>query len=200
MNDWVKAIKDWVEVWGESRRRRFQCAVSDRRAALYPIRIKAAFLKTWRLTMPRRFVLIVAALITWLAFSSVAAPQSTPGISVSPGTHISSDSPNAPFVETFLAINPVDPQNLIAASIVGTNGSTGSRVYASRDGGHALHQGRITTGQLSLCSLFASRKSRDAVRMVGNTTDRGVRIAIFTTFYVFLPPIDTGTVPFKYVS
>jgi hypothetical protein len=34
--------------------------------------------------MTRRFVLIVAALITWLAFSSVAAPQSTPGISVLP--------------------------------------------------------------------------------------------------------------------
>jgi hypothetical protein len=82
--------------------------------------------------MTRRFVLIVVALITWFAFSSVAAPQSAPGISVSPGTPISSDSPNAPFVETFLAINPVDPQNLIATSIVGTNGSTGSRVYASR--------------------------------------------------------------------
>jgi hypothetical protein len=97
--------------------------------------------------MTRRFILIVvAAVVARVAFASVAEAQSAPAISVSAGTHISGDSPNAPFVESFDAINPVDPKNVIATSIVGTNGSTGSRVYASRDGGRTWQRARMRAG------------------------------------------------------
>jgi hypothetical protein len=88
----------------------------------------------------RDAVLVAVAVTT----GAVAPPLRAQGsdISVSAGTHVSTDSPTAPFVETFLAINPRDRNNLVAASMVGTDASMVTRVYASRDGGHTWQRGR----------------------------------------------------------
>ncbi len=81
----------------------------------------------------------LAVLLPLAAFSQV------PGITVSPGTEISSDRPADPHAETFLAINPRNPNNLIATSIAIENGHAGSAVYASFDGGKTWKHARTTT-------------------------------------------------------
>jgi hypothetical protein len=67
------------------------------------------------------------------------------GISVSPGTHISADNPKAPYAETFMAINPRNPNNLIAGSFVVEKGDVYSVVYASMDGSKTWKRSRTTT-------------------------------------------------------
>jgi hypothetical protein len=62
-------------------------------------------------------------------------PTAGPAIIVGPSVHVSADAPDAPHVESFLAINPVNPSQLVASSIVGTPGENGAAVYVSRDGG-----------------------------------------------------------------
>src|SRR5882724_8066166 len=76
----------------------------------------------------------------------------TSRVSVSAGTHISSDSPNTPFAETFLAINPRDAKNLVATSIVGFNGALHCYVYASRDGGRTWRRAQTSTADNPLFS------------------------------------------------
>src|SRR5258708_9783201 len=74
----------------------------------------------------------------------VSYPQVS-GISVSAGTHISTDSPKTPFAESFLAINPRDGKNLVVTSIVGFNGALHCYVYASRDGGRTWRRAQTST-------------------------------------------------------
>jgi hypothetical protein len=66
------------------------------------------------------------------------------GISVSGGRHISRDTPKSPFAETFLAINPHDDKNLIATSMVVSNGVFLCSIYASRDGGRSWQRAPTT--------------------------------------------------------
>ncbi len=82
-----------------------------------------------------------------IAASSTRPPAlraQTDGIRTSAGTHISTDAPNAPFFETFLALNPRDPNNLVATSMVGTDEGTRTPIYASRDGGRTWQRARTT--------------------------------------------------------
>ena len=75
-----------------------------------------------------------------LIFSAAAAGQQLsrrePAIAVGPSVHISTDNPKAPHVESFLAINPRNPAQLVASSIVVGPGGTAS-VYVSKDAGHS---------------------------------------------------------------
>jgi hypothetical protein len=89
-----------------------------------------------------RFLLFLFAAV--FQFARLSQAQ-VPGIMVSKGTHISSDSPQIPFAETFLAINPRDDKNLIAASMVVADGSVLSYVYASQDGGRSWQRAREAT-------------------------------------------------------
>ncbi len=92
---------------------------------------------------------IVLVLVTGIAFPLPSYPQA-PGISISAGTQISSDSPKTPFAETFLAINPRNTRNLITASMVVADGTVLSWVYASRDGGGTWQRARTTTENNSM--------------------------------------------------
>ncbi len=96
--------------------------------------------------MRREFALraALAALCLALWFPLAAASQH-PDIAVSPGTEISRDSPGDPHVETFLALNPRNPQNLLATSIAIENGKNASVVYASFDGGKTWKRARSAT-------------------------------------------------------
>ncbi len=75
----------------------------------------------------------------------MAAFSQVPGITVSPGTEISSGDPADPHFETFLAINPRNPKNLLATSLVIGDGRLGSVVYASFDGGKTWKRARTTS-------------------------------------------------------
>src|SRR6266853_2765710 len=95
--------------------------------------------RVWGLVL----TLVVA---TRFAFPTPAHAQAA-GISFSTGVHISSDTPKTPFVETFLAINPRDAKNLVATSIVGSNGAFHSYVYASREGGRTWRRAQTSTAE-----------------------------------------------------
>ena len=58
-----------------------------------------------------------------------------PAIVLGPSVHVSADNPKAPHVESFLALNPKDPSELVASSIV--YGETRAAVYLSRDAGRS---------------------------------------------------------------
>jgi len=57
------------------------------------------------------------------------------GIILGPSVQISADRPNAPHVESFLAISPKDPHQMLASSISFENGVAICVVYSSHDGG-----------------------------------------------------------------
>ena len=93
--------------------------------------------------MKRHFVraaLIILSFATGFHCSPVLGAR-VPGISMSSDTHISSDSPTTPFFETFLAINPRDANNLVATSMLVSDGVIGTRVYRSLDGGRTWGRG-----------------------------------------------------------
>jgi hypothetical protein len=87
-----------------------------------------------------------------LGASADPTPETVPGIAVGPSLHVSTDEPAARHVESWLAINPRDPHNLIAVSMVfGDRG--GVAAYASHDGGtnwvratHGAHSDRVFEG------------------------------------------------------
>jgi hypothetical protein len=76
-----------------------------------------------------RAVVISALWVPW----SVEAQR----ISVSKTVVISADAPTNAHGESFLAINPRDPNNLLAASNVVRESGTGTSAYVSRDGGQS---------------------------------------------------------------
>ena len=69
----------------------------------------------------------------WIAPVSLALPRNNLRIVIHEGVAISSDAPRLRYVESWLAINPRDPRNLVAAAITGDGG--GVAAYASTDGG-----------------------------------------------------------------
>jgi hypothetical protein len=76
-----------------------------------------------------------------LAAAPVPPQASGSAITVSPGVQISIDEPSARHVESVLAVNPRDPRNLVAASIV-LDSSARVAVYASVDGGQSWSRGK----------------------------------------------------------
>jgi hypothetical protein len=68
-----------------------------------------------------------------------------PVVKAFPGVLISSDELSARHVESVLALNPRDPQNLIAASMV-FGQQKGVAVYASHDGGQSWRRGTQAPG------------------------------------------------------
>ncbi len=87
-----------------------------------------------------------------LGARAARTPDHVPGITVGPSVQVSTDDPDIRHVESWLAINPHDPRNLIAASMVfGDRG--GVAAYASQDGGkswvratHGPHSDRVFEG------------------------------------------------------
>jgi len=72
--------------------------------------------------------------LIWLGANAGQTPDHVPGIGVRSSVQISTDEPAARHLESWLAINPRDPRNLIAASMVfGERG--GVAAYVSQDGG-----------------------------------------------------------------
>ena len=79
-------------------------------------------------------------LLALLGLAIGAKPSPVLQIIVGESKPISVDDPAARHVESFLAISPRDPRNLIAASMVfGTR--SGIAVYASADGGRSWTRG-----------------------------------------------------------
>src|ERR1043166_15507 len=76
---------------------------------------------------------ITAALAVIVAAAGSAAAQ-TATIRMGRSTLVSGDAPTVPHAETFLAVNPRDARNLIAASTI-LQGGWRDAVYASHDGG-----------------------------------------------------------------
>ncbi|HVT59792.1 MAG TPA: sialidase family protein [Thermoanaerobaculia bacterium] len=74
------------------------------------------------------------ALLGLLGLAPGAAPAHFSSITLLPSTQISTDEPAARHVESWLAVNPRDPRNLIAAAIVYSRYG-GVAAYASQDGG-----------------------------------------------------------------
>src|SRR5882724_1048619 len=82
-----------------------------------------------------------------LAQSRSMRPMTPPGIVISPTTHISADAPTTTYFESFLTVNPRNPQNLLAlATSVVTVGREiplyAAPVYASFDGGRTWQRSR----------------------------------------------------------
>ncbi|HEY7114107.1 MAG TPA: sialidase family protein [Thermoanaerobaculia bacterium] len=83
-----------------------------------------------------------------LAAAASRAPAAKPAraFDVASSVEVSTDAPLARHVESVLAINPRDPNNLLAAVIdFGENG--GVVPYASRDGGKSWSRGRDAAGR-----------------------------------------------------
>jgi hypothetical protein len=87
-----------------------------------------------------------------LGASAGTTPDHVPGIAVRSSVQISTDEPTSRHVESWLAINPRDPRNLIAASMVFGERS-GVAAYASQDGSkswvratHGPHSDRVFEG------------------------------------------------------
>jgi hypothetical protein len=95
----------------------------------------------------RRIGLCLCGCLATLAILAAPAPLKPPGpaITIFPSVQVSTDEPKARHVESVLAVNPRDPKNLVAASIVlGSN--TRVAVYASHDGGQSWSRGKEGVG------------------------------------------------------
>jgi len=91
--------------------------------------------------------LCLCGCLSTLAILAAPAPLKPPGpaITVFPSVQVSTDEPEARHVESVLAVNPRDPKNLVAASIV-LGSSTRVAVYASHDGGLRWSRGKEGVG------------------------------------------------------
>ncbi len=86
---------------------------------------------------PRLFVLA-------LAVTRAAFPQSVgSGIEQLGTHHISVDQAKRPHVESYIAVDPRDPQHLLATAMVVIDGNTRAYPYASFDGGKTWATGQI---------------------------------------------------------
>jgi hypothetical protein len=85
--------------------------------------------------------LLSIAIIVVAIGSAVGQDSSSnrlPAIIIGPSVHVSGDNPTAPHVESFLALNPKNPSQLITSSIVYEAGkSLPASVYVSRDAGRS---------------------------------------------------------------
>jgi hypothetical protein len=72
----------------------------------------------------------------FLALPALAAPATpAPKIEIGPTVTISSDVPSNPHGESFLAVNPKNGKNMLAASCRIQGGKMGTSAYVTRDGG-----------------------------------------------------------------
>jgi hypothetical protein len=79
---------------------------------------------------------VIAALLLPLLLAAANAPS----IAVGPTVTISSDAPNDPHGESFLAVNPKNPKNLLATSCRIHAGKSGNSAYVSHDGGRTWNR------------------------------------------------------------
>jgi hypothetical protein len=91
--------------------------------------------------------LCLCGCLSTLAILAAPTPFKAPGsaITVFPDVQVSTDEPEARHVESVLAVNPRDPRNLVAASIV-LDSNTRIAVYASHDGGQSWSRGKEEAG------------------------------------------------------
>src|ERR1700680_3767910 len=88
-----------------------------------------------------RYCLLSVAVIVAVATSRAEGQDSNtsrlPAIVLGSSAHVSADNPTAPHVESLLALNPTNPSELIATSVVLGRGGGGAAVYVSRDTGRS---------------------------------------------------------------
>jgi hypothetical protein len=103
--------------------------------------------------MPKNLLMIVCReyallALTVLLFTVDTAAQGganrEPAIVLGPSVQISADNPTAPHAESFLALNPKNPAQLVASSIVFGPGEH-TAVYVSRDGGRSWQRATISS-------------------------------------------------------
>jgi hypothetical protein len=99
-------------------------------------------------------------------------PAGAPAARVVHSVAISADEPAARHVESVLAVNPRDPKNLIAASIVLTE-SDKIEVYASRDGGRTWSRARQAAHPVGATQATRGAGTTQAARPGGATQDPG---------------------------
>jgi hypothetical protein len=80
-------------------------------------------------------ILPIACAIAHLATAAAAAGVEPPKIEVGRTVAISSDAPSDPHGESFLAVNPKNGKNMLAASCRIHAGKMGTSAYVTRDGG-----------------------------------------------------------------
>jgi len=89
-----------------------------------------------------------AAALLWFAAFGATSPANERRITIGPSVPIPADNPNSPHAETFAALNPRNPSNLLATSLVVEGGVRRSVVYTSFDAGktwrRTLREGRRT--------------------------------------------------------
>jgi hypothetical protein len=96
-----------------------------------------------------RACLAALAIALCASLSAATHAVSAPTISLLNTGHVSTDLPNAQFVETTLAAHPRDPDNLIASTMALDGGSTTVAVYATHDGGRSWLPGRPSPNDTS---------------------------------------------------
>ncbi len=115
---------------------------------------------------------LVGASVLW-ALVALAPRSARPFFQVVSSVEVSTDEPDARHVESVLAVNPRDPENLVAASIV-LGAKEEVAVYASKDGGRTWSRGAGEAGRkVSLDGLDPAvafdRDGRAFVLADGNT-------------------------------
>src|SRR5262245_43143606 len=91
---------------------------------------------------PRRIPRLIggtAVLIALVAGNAVGQPR----ITIRRSTLVSKDDPKSPHAETFIAVNPRNAKNLVAASTVLGNGQWRDAVYSSFDAGVTWTRSRL---------------------------------------------------------
>ncbi len=88
-----------------------------------------------------RSVLIVSIFVL---FSCAVGFSQSPGITISRGSQISTDNAKYPHFESFLAVNPKNPNHWLASAImIGRDSEGDSYPYVSRDGGRTWRRGQM---------------------------------------------------------
>jgi hypothetical protein len=82
-------------------------------------------------------ILAIVVLVASRAVGQEASASRPPAILLGSSVHISADNPTAPHVESFLALNPTNPSQLVATSIVSEGEVGGVALYVSRDAGRS---------------------------------------------------------------
>jgi hypothetical protein len=100
----------------------------------------------WRTRGRKAAIGLAIAVGSAVAAAPQAPPRARPAIEVVESRAISTDNAKAPHAETFAAINPANPKNLLATSHVVEDGDMRSAVYASLDGGRTWKRSKSATG------------------------------------------------------
>jgi hypothetical protein len=92
----------------------------------------------------RRVTIACVSIVT--ALSTAMTPAQTPRLAVLSSSPISAADPRSPHAETFAAVNPRNPQNIVAASLAIESGQMASAVYFTLDGGRTWARARDGAG------------------------------------------------------